>query len=191
MNSIMSVMMLVHIIQAESRWFQAPFQLDFVSLQYKLQLESIQQNQNVWTWNKPGITMEVTSQTKSRYPMTFKVIQGISFHILWYLVKSKDMKKISQGPGISQHIWKGKILYMGMMGWALCCHTHWINLGYPWMRGTYPRGLVSRLQPGRHAAAGPEAASFRLRLLSPYHDDIRGSRARTLGHCWVTSMFEF
>ena len=80
MNSVMSVMMLVHIIQAESRWFQATFQLDFVSLQYKLQLESIQQNQNVWTWNKPGITMEVTSQTND--------IQSYPGDIFSYLVIS-------------------------------------------------------------------------------------------------------
>ena len=93
--------------------------------------------------------MEVTSQTTivSRYfieslqsGLDIQVIYGISFYILRYLFKSKDM---------TRYLWniptypKGSKLTHGT---ATMRSYPWIILGYPWMRpimrDTYSRGRV-------------------------------------------------
>ena len=40
-------------------------------------------------------------------------------------------------------------------GISLCVHIPGITLGYPWMRGTYPRGRVSRWPAGAGHVATP------------------------------------
>ena len=83
MNSLHCL--LVHIIQAEFSLTPAAFCIACCILW----------TGDVWTWDRSGLSIAVTSQTKSRYSKIWQDNPGIYLHILGHLFKSRDMKRYS------------------------------------------------------------------------------------------------
>ena len=105
--------------------------------------------------------MTVTSQTKS-----LNYIHGMSFHVKGYLFESRDMKRY---PGDIPKYSKAKTYTQDRHN----VDNPRITLGYPWTKGTYPRGPVFRCDRDLRCTQATSILSKFQSNYPPFQDESR------------------